>query len=266
MRCLVTVIVVLAASHAANAELGIQFGLVDNSDVESLAGHVTQDLVVSTTTDWLTAQIILTVDEPPQIYQDSFGSDQSPNPAWFDLVPSLRYDTYISSGTLGETCNTLPPTGLGGTQIVFDEGLLSICWYTSNQDEIGDLALARITLADTATGAWDFQVTAAPSPGPKLVTSGRIADGVIYLGGDLTSDGFVGQGDLDVLLDNWGASVPAGNLPDLSGDGLIGQDDLDVVLRDWGQGAHAHAPEPITAVTRALGLLVLAQRARRKAI
>ena len=265
MRCLVTLIVALAACCPANADLGIQFGLVDNSDVESLAGYVTQDLVVSTTTDWLTAQIILTVADPPSIYQDIYGGMQSPNPILFDVFPSLAYDTYISSGTLAETCNTFPPAGLGGTQSVFDEGLLSIAWGTTNTDEIGDLALARITLADNATGTWDFQVTAAPAPGPKLITSGRIVDGVIYLGGDVSADGFVGQDDLDILLDNWGASVPAGNLPDLSGDGFVGQDDLDVVLRDWGRGAHAHSPEPITALTMALGLLVLARRARRKA-
>jgi hypothetical protein len=251
-------VVILAASCAASAELGIRFDLVDNSDVESLAGYVTQDLIVSTSTDWLTAQIILTVDNPPQIYQDVYGGVQSPNPLLFDYFPSLAYDTYISSGTLGENCSTAPPSGLGGTQVVFDESQLSIAWWTTNTDEIGDLALSRITLAETASGTWDFQVTADPAPGPKLVTGGRIVAGVVYLGGDLTGDGFVGQGDLDVLLDSWGASVTPGDLPDISGDGLVGQDDLDVVLRDWGLGAHS--PEPAASLTMALGLLVLIRR------
>jgi len=258
MRGLILAIVVLAASCAVNGELGIQFNLVDNSDVESLAGYVTQDLVVSTSTDWLTAQIILTVDDSPQVYQDIYGGIQSPNPVLFDYFPSLAYDTYISSGTLGENCSTAAPSGLGGTEVVFDEAQLSISWWTTNTDETGDLALSRITLAETAMGTWSFQVTAAPAPGPKLVTSGRISAGVIYMAGDLTSDGFVGQQDLDVLLDSWGASVSPGELPDLSGDGLIGQNDLDMVLRDWGRGVHC--PEPATILTMAVGLLVLIRR------
>jgi len=266
MRCLMMLIALCVAACPARADLEIQFNLVDNSDVESLEGYVTQDLVVSTTTDWLTAQIILTVDEPPKIYQDAFGSQQSPNPAWFDIVPSLQYDTYISSGTLGETCSTAAASALGGTAVVFDEAELSIAWWTTNTDEIGDLALARITLDGTATGSWAFQVTAAPAPGPKLITSGQVLDGIIYLAGDVSMDRFVGQGDLDLVLDSWGQTVAVGSQADPSEDGYVGQADLDLVLRDWGygqlipEGAGATVPEPVSTVTIALGLLVLLRR------
>ena len=55
--------------------------------------------------------------------------------------------------------------------------------------------------------------------------------------GDLNNDGFVGQADLDIVLDAWGDSVPPGDVrADPSGDGFVGQADLDIVLDNWGEG------------------------------
>jgi len=56
-------------------------------------------------------------------------------------------------------------------------------------------------------------------------------------------DGFVGQADLDIILDAWGDSVPPGDpRADITGpqgvpDGFVGQADLDVVLDDWGMSS-----------------------------
>jgi len=55
------------------------------------------------------------------------------------------------------------------------------------------------------------------------------------LSGDLDGDGFVGQGDLDIILFNWGASPPTDERADPSGDGSVGQADLDIVLANWGE-------------------------------
>jgi len=59
------------------------------------------------------------------------------------------------------------------------------------------------------------------------------------LTGDLNRDGFVGQTDLDYVLDDWGEYTPptgsANPWADQSGDGFVGQTDLDYVLDDWGQ-------------------------------
>jgi len=57
--------------------------------------------------------------------------------------------------------------------------------------------------------------------------------------GDYNNDGVVGQGDLDLVLLNWGSStLPAGFYePALPGgvfDGLIGQNEMDGVLLNWG--------------------------------
>ena len=57
--------------------------------------------------------------------------------------------------------------------------------------------------------------------------------------GDLNGDGWVGQGDLDIVLDQWGrrtTSVPPITDPraDADNSGSVGQGDLDIVLAQWG--------------------------------
>lgn len=82
------------------------------------------------------------------------------------------------------------------------------------------------------------------------------AAGVI---GDYNSDGFVSQGDLDLVLLNWGdVAAPAGfdegNLAGGGGfDGLISQNELDGVLLNWGDGT----PPPLTAVPEPASLILL---------
>ena len=86
------------------------------------------------------------------------------------------------------------------------------------------------------------------------------------LPGDLNSDGFVGQDDLDIVLGAWGASPPLDPRADPSGDGLVGQADLDIVLADWGGVGgpviNGHIPEP--AALSLLGLSGLAFLRRRR--
>jgi len=57
------------------------------------------------------------------------------------------------------------------------------------------------------------------------------------LKGDLNCDGFVGQTDLDIVLDMWGRSGGEITDPraDVNADHFVGQTDLDYVLDDWGK-------------------------------
>ena len=56
--------------------------------------------------------------------------------------------------------------------------------------------------------------------------------------GDLDCDGFVGQADMNIVLADWGHTVPPGDpRADPSGDNFVGQADLNIVLADWGKSA-----------------------------
>ncbi|MDZ4817966.1 MAG: DNRLRE domain-containing protein [Planctomycetota bacterium] len=76
----------------------------------------------------------------------------------------------------------------------------------------------------------------------------------VPLAGDLNNDGFVGQDDLNLILNNWGQEVPPGNpLADSDGNGFVGQDDLNAVLSAWEQGT----PPPVTPVPEPATYLLL---------
>ena len=194
-----SLLVILAAvTCMASADITLEVVPIDNSVGEGgptpeLAGYVTQDLVVTTDTDWLSAQMIVTLDAPGQIYQDLMGdaspqspgdpNPQSPNPAFFPLVPSLEFDTYLSNGVLGESVSWSEALDLClGCGPVFDSDHISFLWYTTGTEDIGTLALARVTLADTANGTWQFVATAMPQGGPRVeVPAGIVANGVMYI-------------------------------------------------------------------------------------
>ena len=95
--------------------------------------------------------------------------------------------------------------------------------------------------------------------------------GLITLTGDYNGDGFVSQGDLDLVLLNWGDTVvPAGFDEDaIPGggpfDGLMSQNELDGVLLNWGNGTPPSAnsiPEPTTAGLLAMLSVVLGSSRR----
>jgi len=176
-----TVLILLAATaNVASAAITMQVVEVDNSSVPELAGYVTQDVVVTTDSDWLISELIVQPDEDGLIYQDDLGNanPQSPNPAFFSAFPSLEFDTYVSDGVPGEVVVIIPPVDLDGPpEVIFDTDQISIAWHTDATDDIGTLVLARVTLKDTATGTWSFLTTAVPIDGPRVEASGPIVDG-----------------------------------------------------------------------------------------
>ena len=79
----------------------------------------------------------------------------------------------------------------------------------------------------------DAAATTLTMPPADTIITATYAE---ILKGDLDGSGYVGQDDLDIILDNWGLDVPpADPSADPSGDNWVGQPDLDIVLDDWGK-------------------------------
>ena len=87
----------------------------------------------------------------------------------------------------------------------------------------------------------------------------------VGLEGDLNGDGFVGIGDLNIVLGLWNQNVTPGELleGDPSGDGFVGINDLNVVLGNWNAGTPPAAnavPEPTTLALLGIGGLAFLRR------
>jgi len=153
---------------------------VDNSTV--LTGYVTQDIVLHTQTDWLSAQLVVSLDCPGSVYQAPGGdvNPQSPNPAFFPIAPELEFDTYVGNGVPGEPVGTVSAVNLNpGASMKFDADGISIGWFSTGTDDTGDLALARVTLTSDASGTWQFMASASPAGGPVVVTGGTVSAGCL---------------------------------------------------------------------------------------
>ena len=83
--------------------------------------------------------------------------------------------------------------------------------------------------------------------------------------GDLNEDGWVGQGDLDIVLAMWGKSGAdiTDVRADANEDAFSGQTDLDYVLATWGQDTLPAVPEPATLSLLTLGGLAVLRRKRK---
>ena len=181
MRAL-AVLALLATGGIASGDVIVDVVPVDNSS--QLTGWVTQDLVVTTDTDWVGSALVVTLDEDGDIYQDDLGrfDPQSPNPVFFGAVPSLEFDTYVSNGVLGEAVIYLSDMPPYPDNYVFDRNAIWIQWSTGDLDDIGELAVARVTLADDATGTWSFTVIVGLPGDPDVtITGGSVADGVMII-------------------------------------------------------------------------------------
>ena len=195
MRTLTVLVLVAAIANVASAAITMQVVEVDNT--AQLTGYVTQDIVVTTDTDWLGAHLVVQPDANGSIYQDALGDTdpRPPNPAFFTIAPSLEFDTYLMPDWPDAWVPENPPWS--GT---FDVDAIDVSWHTGLQDEIGELALARLTLAGTATGTWSFMATAAPAgSGPMVeVPAGVIENGVMYIP-EPTTLLLLGMGGLAVI-------------------------------------------------------------------
>lgn len=162
------------------------------------------------------------------------GQDVDGDGAWLELLNT-------DSGLLGEV------NALGATTLAPG----------------ASLNLGNVFLGDeTGTRDLDFQFLLLGDEDP---TQGVVVYELDDLPGDLNGDGFVGAGDLGLVLNNWGTaatSVPDGWIgnPQPTAPN-IGSDELGAVLSAWGSGnapsaiTTAAIPEPSTCL---LGILLSA--------
>ena len=191
MRYLAILFVTVALAGVATADISFevnyleceQDGMLDYLGVTIAGTHQANEIVVTTTTDWLSAQLLVIPDEEGELFQYPYepydASPASPTqnlidngiPPFVPPLTGLEYDCYVSDGTMGSTVTIAGgAVDLGGASVsTFDIDLLDIGWGNITSPEIGALRVAMVTLPKTATGTWSFQSTAFPANGPKTI-------------------------------------------------------------------------------------------------
>ncbi len=225
---------------------------------------------------------------------DFFGgpSNTAPSSGAVAEFPDLAFDTFVAQGALrSDAPNAAGTLSLGGSAVnidpetigaVFNDPFeISQAWYPPGgvfiEDRV-DFVVGQVTFTEDATGTISYFASANsqfffthenndPQALPLLsVDQGRV---VGFLPADYDGDGQVAQGDLDLILANWGRDVdatgaPAGWVFDLP-TGLVDQNEYDALLFNWGATAAPvvrglTVPEPATAWLIVVGLLVSHRR------
>ncbi|MAE66753.1 MAG: hypothetical protein CMJ18_20995 [Phycisphaeraceae bacterium] len=140
------------------------------------SGYVTQDIVIESDTAWFGAELIISLDQPDGIYQDLVGSSigQSPSPDHFSSFPTLEFDTYMSTGVLGEGIGSMG----GAPDLTGHPG-------TPGPSDIN---------GDGRVGLDDLHVL--------ILNYGLFVDPGTH--GDITGNGRVDAGDFGALESAWG--------------------------------------------------------------
>ncbi len=130
------------------------FVAVDNSS--ALTGYKTYDIRVTSDADWTTAYLFIELDRG-SIYQDPAGTERQPNGQLLNVFPTLEFDTYLSAN--GNPVSLLAGANeIGGSAIQFDNTGISISWFDSATNDIGDSVIGRVTLSDDAAGSLGLRV------------------------------------------------------------------------------------------------------------
>jgi hypothetical protein len=196
----------------------------------------------------------------------------------------------IASATLNESFWNVNGTNPGnnpftGTQTVgIAIGANNKTLFVSAGSELYTTATPMLLMAVETLGTAGFFIwggrTALPGT-PQAYPTSRIAqngvnhDGLTgsnpFLPGDFDGNGSIGNGDLTLMLDNWGETVPpppAGWIGDQPTAPGVGNDELTLMLDGWGDSFEvinnaAAVPEPTTllaAISLLIGLSIFDRR------
>jgi hypothetical protein len=246
--------VTAAFSAAPWAQAGIK-ELTNHSYVNGVVPDtVTNDLSINFAGQYTGSQILIELSQGT-MYQHAYGSDfpYPPSASLVSIFPEIEFDSFVAQGSAvsvgpyGDPVSGPNAVNLGsatGTEDRFDsEGADTIWWPAGGTPtiDLNDFLTARITLSNDAQGTWSYMASADRKFG--MVEQMPIIDGRLMVDlpnlGDYDDSGQAAQGDLDLVLLNWGETAPP--VPDgwdnEQPDGLIGQARLDQVLLHWGNGA-----------------------------
>ena len=183
-----------------------------------------------------------------------------------DTWPVLYLHGYAGNGTLELADGQAPLNLIGQSDPITDLGMISINLdvdYIESLLAVTDY-LGLLALGDENYKQAGFVTIEGEIPGVRYAPKLAMQFDILPLRGDLNTDGFAGQSDLDIVLAMWGRS--GGDIidprADVNDDDFVGQTDLDYVLGDWGQGTPlgAPVPEPATLGIFALCGFVLLRR------
>ncbi len=188
--------------------------------------------------------------------------NNTPSTPSFTLTPQVQLNQWQNWKLILDFVNEIYYLDIDGNRIVNGSPLLEdISYAPSGGDHLID---ASITLHPTDTNFFGVD-------GEAFIDNYYIIDtAVLPITGDYNASGQVEQGDLDLVLQNWGSSaapVPVGWINDLP-TGVIDQDELDGVLQNWGAlstpaFAGSVVPEPAGATVLAVAGILCGVARRR---
>lgn len=141
------------------------FQWVEVLDPDVPAGYRCWDGMIQTSTDLSVVELVLHTDLPGDIYQHAFGAETEPDPAAYAIpgLEALEFDTYVTMGAWPYQAHVQVILGAvdlhAGATKIFDNRDLNISWAWSPitaPSGPGTYQVARVTLADTASGAWEM--------------------------------------------------------------------------------------------------------------
>lgn len=116
-----------------------------------------------------------------------------------------------------------------------------------------------ITGATSVGGGFGTVVTNGIEMIARSVAGGVVLEVASALAGDFNGDGLVDNGDLNLLLGNWGSSsVPSEWVNGLSG--TVDNEELNALLANWGTGSSTAVPEPATGLFLLVALAACPRR------
>ena len=181
MHKLATLIALVALTSVASAAMTGGFS-ENTTGTAAITSYSVNDLVINTTLDWTSCELIVTPGTTGKIYQDAAGGNVPPSNVLIGYVPSLEWDTYAAAGSFS-TASVTGSAPTFTTGLVFSADAISASYFTTDTGDIGTLELARVTIdSDYTGGTWSVKLYDSDHPNyedPALEQSGTIEDGLL---------------------------------------------------------------------------------------